>query len=89
MEKDGFKAKVSFDGAEADEVIVKSDTEILAKWKFGLPPSGKEIAPKLWFDKTSTQERYYAKVDAKLLKELKITGATSGLECSFAGGCEF
>lgn len=89
LESDGYKAFVSYGGAMADEVIVSSDKKVKAKWNLGLPPLGTDLAPKLWFDKDGTQERYYAKVEGKIKKDLTIVGASSDLSCSFAGGCEF
>jgi hypothetical protein len=42
---DCFTAHVSYGGAVADKVEVKSDKDVLATWKYGLPPIGEKITP--------------------------------------------
>lgn len=39
------------------------------------------------FDETGTTVRHYAKQSGTLKRTLSVTSATSGLSCSFAGGC--
>jgi len=41
----------------------------------------------LWFDETGTDVKHFANISVSLNKVLSVTGSSSGLTCSFAGGC--
>ena len=82
-----FTASASYGGAMADSVTVDSATQVTAQWNYGLPPIGQSIVPSLWFDETGTDVKHSANISASLNKALSVTSSTSGLTCSFAGGC--
>lgn len=84
----GYLANASYGGAFADQVTIDSATQVTATWTYGLPPLNVDEVPSLWFNQTGTKVRHYAKTSATLKKSLTVTSATSGLQCSFAGGCK-
>lgn len=84
----GYLANASYGGAFADQVTIDSATQVTATWTFGLPPLNVDEVPSLWFNQTGSKVRHYAKTSATLKKSLTVTSATSGLQCSFAGGCK-
>jgi hypothetical protein len=56
-------------------------------WNYGLPPLGTDVIPTLRFDETGTDVQHFANISSAIQKILVIQSATSGLQCSFAGGC--
>jgi len=84
----GYLANASYGGATADQVTIDSATQVTATWTYGLPPLDLDTVPELWFNQTGTSVRHYAKISTTLKKTLTVTSATSGLTCSFAGGCK-
>jgi hypothetical protein len=82
-----YLANASYGGAFADTVTIDSATQATATWTYGLPPLGVDTIPSLWFNETGTKVRHYANISSSLLKRLTVSSATSGLSCSFAGGC--
>jgi len=94
----GYTPKAQFNGVDADEVTIDSVTTVTAKWNKGVPTTGAATAPKLWFVKASRRLlaasddsplQHYATNAATLENPLEITASTSGLSCSFAGGCNY
>jgi hypothetical protein len=85
----GHTANASYGGTYADTIVIDSATQVTATWTYGLPPLGTAVVPELWFDKTDNREVHYASIanTTSLNKTLDVTGATTGLSCSFAGGC--
>jgi len=95
----GFTGKARFNGIQADELTVVDATKAVAKWNKGVPVTTSAKVPELWFVKkegrrmlassTDSPLEHYAPNTLTLENELKITGSTSGLTCSFAGGCNY
>lgn len=83
----GYTGHASYSGVEADVVTIDSATQATAVWTLGLPPTGADEIPQLWFNETSSDVLHYASQSGTLAKTLSITSSTSGLQCSFAGGC--
>jgi len=84
----GYTGNASFGGVIADTVTIDSATQATATWKYGLPPTDQDVAPLLWFNSTTTDVIHYANsTNNKLNKALTATASSSGLSCSFAGGC--
>lgn len=83
----GYTANASYGGTVADSVTIDSATQVTAIWNYGLPPLGTDVVPTLRFDETGTDVQHYANISASIQKTLLIGSATSGLSCSFAGGC--
>lgn len=82
-------ASAEIHGIQADQVVVNSDTEIIAAWtSTGIPQSAD--APKLIFTHNDGYA-FTATLDEAVIYEFTqdVTGSTSGLECSFAGGCTY
>jgi hypothetical protein len=96
----GYDGSASFNGIWADTVTITDATTVVAKWTKGVPTIAAEAAPQLRFTKKATGGRrlltatdsplqHYATNTVKLGNVLSVTGSTSGLECSFAGGCNY
>ena len=95
----GYDAKASFGGHEATAVVVASATSATATFAKGIPTVSAAEAPKLWFVKTTrrralaavadTKETHYASNTQTLDNALAVTTSSTGLSCSFAGGCLF
>jgi hypothetical protein len=95
----GYTGKARFNGIVADELTVKDGTTAVAKWNKGIPVTTAVSVPELWFVKsggrrmlTTTTEsplEHHATNTLTLENPLKITASTSGLSCSFAGGCNY
>lgn len=85
-----YTPQAEFAGIVADSVTVSSATSILATFTLGVP-FATGVTPTLSFKKTGSTEEVFAIVDraAALTNVVSVTGSTSRLTCSFAGGCEF
>jgi hypothetical protein len=89
----GYTANASYGGAPADTVVIDSATQVTATWTLGMPPLGEALIPKLWFNNTSDGTIHVAYHDTsdsslKVTKSLGAATGPTGLECSFAGGCQ-
>jgi hypothetical protein len=43
----------------------------------------------LWFESTTTEAKYWARMQATVTNPLSVTTSSSAVSCSFAGGCRF
>jgi len=81
-------ASASINGISADSVSVTSATSATASWtSTGIP--GVEATPVLQFEHSSQLYSLYATVSATFNKTHDVTATSSGLSCSFAGGCTY
>jgi hypothetical protein len=95
----GCLAKASFGGHEATNVVVNGATSATATFAKGVPAVAAAESPKLWFEKTlrrralatiaDTPETHFASNTQTLANPLTVAGSSSGLTCSYAGGCIF
>lgn len=85
----GYTANASFAGIKADSVVVASATSATATWNRGVPLAAAATAPDLWFESTTTEEKYWAQMGATVANPLSVTASSSAVSCSFAGGCRF
>ena len=96
----GYDGSASFNGIWADTVTITDATTVVAKWNKGVPTVAADAAPQLRFTKkaggrrlltatTDSPLQHYATNDKKLGNTLAVTGSSSGVECSFAGGCDY
>lgn len=85
----GFSANASFGGVVADSIVIDSANQVTATFTKGVPVVNSETAPVLTFTSSSTTEEYYSASDSKLANAISVTASSSGLECSFAGGCTY
>jgi hypothetical protein len=60
---------------------------VAAYWKLGLPPTGMQLYPKLWYVNESSNLTHYAHMDFVVGLDLNVTGMFQNMTCSFAGGC--
>ena len=92
---------VLFKGVESSSATIDSDTSITATFSTGIPISDVASAPSVRFVPTSGgRRRLMSLVDADLQliaipsdvtvsNTLSVTDSTSGLSCSFQGGCSY
>ena len=86
---DGKSVKV-ITPTETVLVVVNSATQVTATFKFGVPTTSSTlIKPILYFEKSGAKTRIYAISANVLTNTLSLTSSSSGLKCSFAGGCSF
>jgi len=62
---------------------------VTAVFTLGVPISVDASIPNLSFLKTDSTEELFAKTTSELTNALTVSDSTSGLTCSFAGGCEY
>ena len=91
---------VLYKDVESSSAVIDSDTSITATFGNGIPISEIAAAPSVRFVPTSDRRRLMALVDADLQlialpmditveNTLSVTDSTSGLSCSFQGGCSY
>ena len=91
---------VVFKGVESSSAVIESDTVITATFDNGVPVSDSEAAPSVRFVPSSSRRRLMSLSDADLQlialpqditvsNSLSVTDSTSGLSCSFQGGCSY
>jgi hypothetical protein len=84
-----FTPSVEYLGVIADSVVVDSDTQISATFDLGVPiGSG---LPKITFvgPDSDPYQAFYSFADVDLVNEFSVSDSSSGLVCSFAGGCTY
>ena len=82
-------ANVSYAGVQADSVTVDSDTQVTATFNMGVP-LGTDVKPRITFyNTTNPYVEYYSDSVNALSNSLTVETSTSGLQCSFAGGCAY
>jgi hypothetical protein len=72
-------------------VTVNSAISTSATFTLGVPFAS-NVSPVLSFKKSDSTEEIYAIVDrntATLTNDMSVSSSTSGLTCSFAGGCDY
>ena len=87
----GYTAEAIFFGVASNFAIITDANEVTATWDQGVPVTSVAHAPLLKFTETATGNIFYAKVDptATLTNALNVFSTSSGLSCSFGGGCIF
>ncbi len=96
-----YDAIVVFMGVESSSAVINDDSSIVATFSNGIPltAAGSE-APSIRFVPSSERRRLISLVDASMQLIASITGitldnklalsdSTSGLSCSFQGGCPY
>jgi len=84
----GFTASVEFAGVIADSVTIDSATQATATFTWGVPIG--TGSPLITFDSdTETYSKFWSNGESEYTNALAATDSTSGLTCSFAGGCTY
>lgn len=84
----GFTASVEFAGVTADSVTIDSATQATATFTWGVPIG--TGSPLITFDSdTETYSKFWSNGESEYTNALAATDSTSGLTCSFAGGCTY
>jgi len=83
----GFKAEAWYAGIKATSVDVTDATSASATWEHGVPLSADAISPILKFVEDTSKIEYYSQLTETLINAIDITASSTGLTCSFAGGC--
>jgi len=85
-----YSAAAGFMAVAADSVTIDSDTQATATWTRGVPTTSSDsAAPGLWFVSDASTETHFAISTAVHTNPLTVASSSSGLECSFAGGCTY
>jgi hypothetical protein len=84
-----YAPKAEFVGIQADTVTVVSATSVTAVFTLGVPISINASIPVLSFLKSDSTEEIFATTSSDLTNALTVLASSSGLVCSFAGGCEY
>jgi hypothetical protein len=84
-----YTGKASLNGVDADSVTINSVTQAIASWATtGVPTA--TIVPTLSFEHSDGYTHHAAVGSSVSFENLHtVTASTSGLECSFAGGCQY
>ena len=91
---------VVFRGVESTSAVIDSDSSISATYDNGVPIADTAASPSVRFVPTSNRRRLVALADADLQlialpsditisNTLSVTDSTSGLSCSYQGGCSY
>jgi hypothetical protein len=83
-----YIAQAMLDGIPADGAVINGQS-VTATWLRGVPIVETATAPALRFVDTLTNSMYYARIAGTITNPLNVVSSSSGLECSFAGGCMF
>jgi hypothetical protein len=84
----GFTALVEFADVTADSVTIDSATQATATFTWGVPIG--TGSPRMTFDSdTETYLKVWTDGESEYTNALAATDSTSGLTCSFAGGCTY
>ena len=81
--------KCKIEGVEADSVVINSETEAVATFlTSGVPAT--QTVPVLKFENAAGYQLFAAN-DAAITfeKSITVTGSSAGVDCSFAGGCQY
>ena len=86
----GYTAAGSFLGVESTTFTINDDTSVALKWDAAGLPIATSEQPLLWFVSDADGSILYpSNAAAGLTVALAVSGSTSSLSCSFAGGCSF
>lgn len=92
---------VLFKGVESDSAVINSDVSITATFNNGIPVSETAESPSVRFVPSDSRRRLVSLSDAgmqllgwingdvTIQNTLSVTDSTSGLSCSFQGGCAY
>lgn len=89
---DDHEAIFTFAGVPADSITIDSDTQMTVTYLLGVPLGSESPRIEFVHDGDDYYESYdndEYDVNPELVNELEVTASTSGLQCSFAGGCEY
>mmetsp|Transcript_20898 Transcript_20898/g.32327 ORF Transcript_20898/g.32327 Transcript_20898/m.32327 type:complete len:101 (-) Transcript_20898:1852-2154(-) len=79
---------VTVEGLNASTVVLDSPSQITATFDLGVPVTGGEIEPTVFFFHLSGAV-HFAKNEETISNPIQVTSSSSGLECSFSGGCQY
>ena len=91
-----YTASVIYKGVESNSATIDSATGITATFTQGVPVSSTAVTPIIRF--TPTSRRMLSTTTANYLEAsnavtvanaVAVTASTTGLECSFQGGCNY
>lgn len=89
-------AIVLYKGVESSSTVINSDSSITATFNNGIPVSDAGAAPSVRFVPAGTANLSNASLqlvalgsDVTVTNTLTVTDSTSGLSCSFQGGCSY
>ena len=92
----GYTASVIYKGITSDSATIDSATSITGTFTNGVPVSTTGSTPTIRFTPTSrrmlsatTANYLEAAGTAELMNIVSVTSSTTGLECSFQGGCTY
>ena len=96
----GYDAVVIFKGVESSSSVITDATSILATFENGVPLSAIAAAPSVRFVPTISGRRLASlseasiqliasQISVNIANTLTVTDSTSGLSCSFQGGCPY
>ena len=85
-----YDAVATFHGVESSSTVSDSASTVTATFDLGVPISDTGVAPVLRFDHQSLNEQLVAiNGGVTLTNAMSISDSTSGLSCSFQGGCAY
>lgn len=97
-----YDAVLIINGVESSSSVINSATSITATFANGVPVASTAISPSLRFVPTASggrrrlvsitdadQQMIAVNVDVTISNAIQVTGSTSGLSCSFQGGCPY
>jgi len=91
----GYTCSVIFKGVTSTSATISSATGVTATFAQGVPVTTAEATAIIRFTPTSrrmlsgTENFIEASTTVKLANAASVTASTSGLECSFQGGCKY
>jgi hypothetical protein len=86
----GYFGKSDFGGISSSPLTnATANTNVKAKWEFGLAYSNNAEYPVVRFEEAATGHVYFAVVKKSLSQNKQVSGSSNGMGCSFAGGCLF
>ena len=88
--KSDYQAYASFGGIEVKATVYNEQT-VMANWDATGIAAAVDGVPSLYFVHSSDQYTHFATMlaDVKITKDLSVSSSTTGLSCSFAGGCTY
>ena len=95
-----YDVVVIFMGVESSSAVINDDTSLVATFDNGIPLTAQSAAPSVRFIPSDGRRRLISLVDAGLQiiasitgitinNDLALTDSTSGLTCSYQGGCPY
>ena len=84
---EGYAARVSYCGIQADVTEIDSSTQVRANWTKGLPPCQDPAKPSLDFESRTSGISHSSRVKPSLANIQPVSNSLPEYTCSFAGGC--